>query len=229
VTDASNNQLPLHELSDLLTPRVDGEVHLHLRTATVVTVGTPPWTISLDGVDVPADVLMGVSATVGTYVAVLVRAAAQPLVIGTITTLGRQTYELIALSTARYTTTSGNLPVAPAISVPLVAVGPIDLVTGDLVRIDLTADPEALGATAGDFFVARVAVNSVVDAAGPQVAVLQFPAGTARPGTIGQHYTYTVPSDGAYTFDVRAQRSGIAGTIRIDDHTTISVAVYGTK
>lgn len=229
MTDVRNNQLPLHELSDLLTPRVDGEVHLHLRTATVMTVGTPPWIISLDGVEVPADVLTGVSAAVGNYVAVLVRAAAPPLVIGTITTLGRQTYELIALSTARYTTTSGNLPIAPAISVPLVAIGPINLLAGDLVRVDLTADPEAIGATAGDFFVARVAVNNVVDAAGPQTAVLQFAAGTARPGTIGQHYTYTVPSDDTYTFDVRAQRSGAAGTIRVDDHTTISVAVYGTK
>lgn len=70
----------LYQLSQLITPQPDGELHLHLRAATVTSLS--PLTVTLDNVVIPAYVLDGVTVTVGGVVLLLVQANAAPLIVG---------------------------------------------------------------------------------------------------------------------------------------------------
>jgi hypothetical protein len=141
-----------------------------------------------------------------------------------ITINGLAGYMMTGLTTAKQVGFTGNVAVAPSWTTILSTTATLRV--GQWVKIDTVLDAESIGATAGDFAVSDLTIQGVVGAAGAQVIVMQLPAATGRWGNMAQHYWYFAFANGLHTFTMRMQRSGAVGTIRSDDHTTLTLTVF---
>lgn len=88
----------VRDLSLAITPEQDGTPTPYLRTAVVVAT-TPTWTVTLDGVNVAANPLNNVVATVGDTVNVLTRVGAPPLVLGVTNATSRPSWGMMGRAT----------------------------------------------------------------------------------------------------------------------------------
>lgn len=183
----------LRDLSLALTPPGDGPPTPYFRTAVVVSTGAT-WTVTLDGVNVPANALQNAFAVAGNVVAVLTRVGAPPLVLGTIGD-GTQLW-------TNYTPTLTQLGAVPK----TVASGRY-LVRRPFVFLDLVLEVSDAGGTGANQIL--VGLPPIV----PYASFLYLGTGALYDASSGNEYRYVAQREASTsTFRLMStQNSSIAG------------------